>query len=81
MSITVATLANMEKAYALHGNRVIAYSPFTHEEYSANPGDYFGALHDEKWVMRDETGAAMHLVVKSVSVMDALSGCFYEQED
>lgn len=81
MSITIANLANMEKAYALHGNRVIAYSPFTHEEYSANPGDYFGALHDEKWVMRDETGAAMHLVVRQVTILDALSGIFTDPED
>lgn len=70
--MTIANIANMEKARAIHGSGVIAYSPFTHEEYSADPGDYWNA--SAEWVMRDCTGAVMHLVVRKVNMLDALEG-------
>lgn len=83
MSITIANLANMEKAQRIHAGRrtVVAYSPQTGEEYSADPADYYGTLHTDKWVMRDENNDAMHLVVRITTTYDACSDFFDHPED
>lgn len=69
---TFATIANMEKAREIHGNRVISWSPLTGEEYSANPGDYWQAT--DEWVMKDSNGEPMILVVRQTNLLDALHG-------
>ena len=59
MAGVIASLKNMKK-YKGKGH-VIAYSPHTGEEYSANPSDYWNA--PDNWVMKDSSGHRMYLVV------------------
>lgn len=52
-----ATVANMRQHSGVPG--LIAYSPVTGEECSANPGDYWHLPEDEPLI--DSNGAAMVL--------------------
>ena len=54
-----ATMKNLKK---YHGKvpGLIMYSPYTGEEYSATPGDYFWAKPNDRF--RDSTGHVMRLV-------------------
>lgn len=48
---------------------VLAYSPATGEEYSANPGDYWAQPDD--WTMTDSEGEPMILVTRHTVYRDA----------
>lgn len=61
--IIYASKANMDEYYPQYRNSLIAYSPYTGEEYSANPSDYWHMLPSER--LRDHKGRVMQLVVKS----------------
>jgi hypothetical protein len=43
-------------------NSLVMYSPYTGEEYSANPGDYWAASSSKRF--KDHEGRVMRLVVK-----------------
>lgn len=63
----IATIENMRKArdngYGLPGYpSCFAYSPTSHEEFSADPGDYWDAPPD--WTMTDANGEPMVLVTR-----------------
>ena len=64
MSTLLATPANMTKA---GGHPVIAYSPNTHEEYSADAGDYWNLPDDEP--LTDANGDPM-ILVRPVTVYE-----------
>ena len=53
-------IASMRNMRALHGPGVVAWSPITGEEYSADPGDYWWA--DDGWTQLDAEGEPMILV-------------------
>jgi hypothetical protein len=59
--IVYATIENMKKYANRYGDRVIMYSPYTGEQYSANPGDYFMARPGTKF--RDHSHHVMRLVL------------------
>lgn len=63
---TVASKANMDR-YA-DQPRVVAYSPTTGEEFSANPSDYWNA--PPEFVLKDHDGDPMILVVAAVRMVD-----------
>ncbi len=67
--MTPATVANMRKYREVPG--VLAYSPTTGEEYSANPGDYWD--HELDSPLTDSNGAAMILVTRRVVYQDVTS--------
>jgi len=54
--------ASIENIRKCGGNGVIAFSPYTGEEYSADPGDYWYA--EDSLVLEDEDGNDMELVRK-----------------
>jgi hypothetical protein len=56
----LATIENMQRTKGVAG--VLAWSPTTGEEYSADPGDYWNA--PAGWTIRDEDGEPMVLVVR-----------------
>jgi hypothetical protein len=64
-----ATIENMETFYDRSkpvGSRCFAFSPYTLEEYSADPGDYFSMRAGD--VLRDSEGNPMELVVREIRV-------------
>jgi hypothetical protein len=61
-----ASKANMRR---YEGKGVIAWSPGTYEEFSADPGDYWDMPDD--WVMVDAEQQAMVLVVRVTQLVDA----------
>jgi len=67
-----ASKKNMKEYHNAYSNgtysSVYAYSPFTYEEYSANPNDYWDKPDD--WVMKDSEGEPMALVVRAVTIID-----------
>ena len=63
----LATPVNMRKYQDVRG--LIAYSPVTGEEYSANAGDYWNWAPDQ--VMKDQRGNGMILVWRSITLVDA----------
>lgn len=62
-----ATIANMKAVQDDPG--VFAYSPFTMEEYSATPGDYWMMADDE--YLRDSDGNAM-VLARRISFVEEL---------
>lgn len=64
-----ASKDNMISYYPVLGGRLMAYSPETGEEFSANPGDYWDAPLD--WVMTDAKGVPMLLGVRVTQIVDA----------
>ena len=54
----IASIENMRMFYK-EGEPLVAYSPGTGEEYSANPSDYF--YTPPQWVMKDQDGEPMIL--------------------
>lgn len=71
MSNTRATIENMHKYENMHPGTMVAISPFTGEEYSATPGDYFTATPD--YCLQDSEGEDMILVRKATIYLDAAS--------
>lgn len=75
---TLATPANMRRFEQKHRRthpyvdpvRAIAWSPGTHEEYSATSGDYWNVPDDAP--LLDERGEPMLLVVRQERFTDAL---------
>jgi hypothetical protein len=65
---TLATMVNMREHYARIGDHLIAVSPFTGEEYSANPSDYWHQADD--WTMTDGDGNPMELAVRVTRLVD-----------
>lgn len=63
-----ATIQNMRQHYA---EGVFAYSPFTGEESSANPGDYFWLGEDDPLI--DSLGQAMILATRSTRIIEITS--------
>lgn len=84
MTQTLATRRNMEKFAAenpgrklddggyVEGRRCFAYSRETGEQFSADPGDYFGRPDDEP--LKDSDGEPMILAVSETVHRDALTG-------
>lgn len=69
--MTTATVANMQRFEAQHPHfSCFAFSPFTGEEVSATPGDYFWLGAEP---LTDEMGEPMVLAVRSVQYLDALT--------
>jgi hypothetical protein len=64
-----ATLANMRKHYT---EGVIAWSPTTGEEYSADPGDYFMLGDDD--MLKDDGGEPMLLVHRVECMVEVTEG-------
>lgn len=60
----IASLANMRDHYR---DGIMAWSPDTGEEYSANPGDYFLMADDD--VLRDEHGEPMLLAYRATTMV------------
>lgn len=60
-----ATIENMEKVKDRRD--VVAYSPYTGEEYSANWRDYHWQV-PAGWRMRDSTRHVMRLVTKTMVI-------------
>lgn len=56
---TIDNIKHYSPDNGYHG--VFAYSEFTGEEFSADPGDYFW-VSEPDWVMRDSAGNPMTLV-------------------
>jgi len=56
---TYATKANMDKYFAKHGHHLVMYSPYTGEQYSANPEDYWNAPKAHRF--KDSSGRVMLL--------------------
>jgi len=67
-----ATKANMKKYYAKHGDHLIMFSPYTGEEYSANPGDYFMTPDSHRF--KDSKGRVMRLGTKIPATIAPISG-------
>lgn len=63
--MTPASIANMRRYYS---PGVLAYSPATGEEYSANPSDYWDA--GSTYVLTDANGDAMQLVTRHTVYVD-----------
>lgn len=61
-----ATKKNMDRLYR---DGVLAYSPRTGEEYSANPGDYWYMAPAD--AVKDSTGHVMVLITKRVVIEPA----------
>jgi len=61
-TVIYATKANLDKYYRKYGNRLVMYSPYTGEQYSANPGDYFMTPASHKF--KDASRHVMRLVVR-----------------
>jgi hypothetical protein len=59
-----ATVSNMRKFEDRRD--VFAYSPVTHEEYSATPGDYWTMPDDEP--LLDQDGVPMILVRRTCNI-------------
>lgn len=81
---TLATPRNMRQFESEHpgrdlpggghveGLRCFAYSPVTHEQFSASAGDYWTLSDDEP--LKDSEGYAMILAVSETRYSDALTG-------
>ena len=55
--IVYATVENMRRHAGQKG--IVMFSPYTGEQYSANPGDYFWAKPGQRF--KDSTGRVMRL--------------------
>ena len=71
MKMVYATKANMDKLYPKYHNSLVMYSPYTGEQYSANPGDYWNASPSKSF--KDRTGHVMRLVVKGSATLRQLT--------
>ena len=67
-----ATKANLVKYHAKYGNRLRMFSPYTGEEYSANPGDYFMTPPDHRF--KDSKGRVMQLGTHVPATVSPLRG-------
>lgn len=65
---TFATIENMQYWDKHYHNSMIAYSPGTGEEYSANPADYWNV--GTGFTLRDSEGNAMFLVRRVTTYAD-----------
>lgn len=66
-SLLIPKLATIENMQAHWRPGVLAYSPGTEEEYSANPNDYWDVRPG--WTMRDSDGEPMVLVSRVTSFL------------
>lgn len=66
----VATKANMRKYYDIVPGRVFAWSPKTHEEFSADPRDLIYSHMDEDTPLLDDQGGEMVLVTRVTQILD-----------
>ena len=57
-----ATKKNMDELYPRYHDSLVMYSPYTGEQYSADPGDYWEAASSRRF--KDRTGHIMRLVVR-----------------
>ena len=72
MTIIYATKANLKKYYPKYGNRLRMFSPYTGEEYSANPSDYFWAPPDHRF--KDSKRRVMQLGTHVSATVSPLRG-------
>lgn len=63
----IARIENMTRMYAKHGNALVAFSPETGEECSANPADYW--MLDREF-LKDSSGAAMLLGIVQRTILE-----------
>jgi hypothetical protein len=66
----LATIENMKTYYddeVSVGGRCFAFSPYTFEEYSADPDDYFMMRAGE--MLHDAEGNPMELVIRRISII------------